>query len=116
MSHRHLILGLLAEQPMTGYDIRKYVTDVLGTVTNASYGTLYPTLHKLLSEGAVQVEEVEQDSRPAKKIYHITEQGQHILNNWLQEPPAEDNIKREFFTEVILHKRKLNNSFATVTH
>jgi DNA-binding PadR family transcriptional regulator len=56
MSHRYLILGLLAEQPITGYDIRKHVQAMLRAVTNASYGTLYPTLHKLLAEGVVQIE------------------------------------------------------------
>ncbi|MEO1291129.1 MAG: PadR family transcriptional regulator [Chloroflexota bacterium] len=68
MSHKYLILGLLAQNPMTGYDIRKHVKDVLSAATNASYGTLYPTLHKLLSEEAVHVTEVEQASRPFEVI------------------------------------------------
>lgn len=31
---------------MSGYDIKKQVNAALGMITNASYGTLYPTLHK----------------------------------------------------------------------
>jgi PadR family transcriptional regulator, regulatory protein AphA len=104
MSHRYLILGLLAEQPMTGYDIRKHVQDMLRAVTNASYGTLYPTLHKLLADGAVQMQEIEQEGRPAKKVYRITEVGHSELGGWLKEPPAADNIKREFLLKLYFAK------------
>jgi PadR family transcriptional regulator AphA len=100
MSHKYLILGLLAQNPMTGYDMRKHVQDVLNVVTNASYGSLYPTLHKLLEDGAVQMDEVEQVGRPAKKIYRITHQGTKDLQGWLTEPPAEDKIKREFLLKL----------------
>lgn len=102
MSHKYLILGLLAQNPMTGYDIRKHVKDVLSTVTNASYGTLYPTLHKLLKEGAVYVDEVEQGSRPSKKVYSITSRGQSALETWFKEPPADDRVRREFLLKFYL--------------
>lgn len=69
MSHRFLVLGLLSERPMTGYDIKKHVNVMLSAVTNASYGTLYPTLHKLLVEGAVKMDEIPQrDAHPKKCI------------------------------------------------
>ncbi|MCA9913835.1 MAG: PadR family transcriptional regulator [Anaerolineae bacterium] len=100
MSHRYLILGLLAEQPMTGYDIRKQVKEVLSTATNASYGTLYPTLHKLLQEDAVQVDEIDQEGRPTKKVYRITTHGQAELRQWLREPTSADRIKRDFLLKL----------------
>lgn len=104
MSHRYLILGLLAEQPMTGYDIKKRVQAVLSAATNASYGTLYPTLHKLLNEGAVEVQEVLQVSRPSKKVYHVTDTGRIELENWLKQPAAADQIRREFLLKLYLGK------------
>lgn len=104
MSHRYLILGLLAEQPMTGYDIKKRVEAALTAATNASYGTLYPTLHKLLKESAVEVQEVPQVSRPSKKVYRITDTGRHELHDWLRQPPAADQIRREFLLKLYLGK------------
>ncbi len=104
MSHRYLILGLLAEQPMTGYDIKKRVKAALSAVTNASYGTLYPTLHKLLEEGAVEVQEVPQVSRPSKKVYRLTKAGRHELELWLTQPAAADQIRREFLLKLYLAK------------
>ncbi|MCU0496037.1 MAG: PadR family transcriptional regulator [Anaerolineae bacterium] len=102
MSHRYLILGLLVEQPMTGYDIKKRVDAGLSAATNASYGTLYPTLHKLLAEGAVEVQEVPQVSRPSKKVYHVTERGRQALATWLKQPAAADQIRREFLLKLYL--------------
>ena len=104
MSHRHLILGLLMEQPMSGYDIKKRVQTVLGAVANASYGTLYPALHKLLDEGLVEMREVPQQSRPSKKVYDITQTGRQELLSWLREPPTEEKIQREFLLKLYLAK------------
>jgi DNA-binding PadR family transcriptional regulator len=102
MSHRYLILGLLMAQPLTGYDIKKHVQTALGTVTNASYGTLYPTLHRLLDEGAVEMQEVPQHSRPSKKVYQITDKGRQDLLAWLREPPLDDRVRREFLLKLYL--------------
>ncbi len=102
MSHRYLILGLLAQQAMSGYDIKKHVQTALGAVTNASYGTLYPTLHKLLAEGAVAMQEIPQKGRPDKKLYQITERGVDELHGWLKQPPAADQIRREFLLKLYL--------------
>jgi DNA-binding PadR family transcriptional regulator len=87
---------------MTGYDIKKHVKAMLSAVTNASYGTLYPTLHKLLHEGAVQMQEVPQRGRPSKKVYRITQAGREELNHWLRQPAAADQIKREFLLKLYL--------------
>lgn len=104
MSHRYLVLGLLAERPMTGYDIKKHVTGTLTAVTNASYGTLYPTLHKLLEEGAVVMKEIPQKGRPSKKVYRITEHGRRELEGWLKQPAAADQVRREFLLKLYLAK------------
>ena len=104
MSHKYLVLGLLADQPMTGYDIKKVVETSLSAVTTVSYGTLYPTLHKLLHEEAVEVQEVPQKNRPSKKVYHITRKGQDELVGWLQEPTTADQMKRDFLLKVYFAK------------
>src|SRR5215510_6189840 len=102
MSHRYLILGLLMESPMSGYDIKKRVHSALGAATQASYGTLYPMLHKLLAEDAVEVQEIEQQGRPSKKIYRITERGKREVQMWLKQPAAADQIRREFLLKLYL--------------
>lgn len=105
MSHRYLVLGLLSESPMTGYEIKKRVCETMSMIASPSYGAVYPTLHRLLKEGAVTMEVVEQEGRPAKKVYSITKQGRADFEAWLQEPAAPDLVKREFLLKVLLAKR-----------
>jgi len=49
------ILGLLFEQEMHGYEIRRRLRDELGLFANISFGSLYPALSKLERAGAVAV-------------------------------------------------------------
>ena len=45
------VLGLLQENPMHGYELRKRLSGVLGTFHAISYGSLYPCLKDLESRG-----------------------------------------------------------------
>lgn len=102
MLHRYLILGLLMDGPMSGYDIKKRVNTALGIITNASYGTLYPTLHKLLAEDAVQVQVISQTGRPSKKVYRVTNRGRQEFLDWLKRPASTDKVGREFLLRLYL--------------
>ena len=42
------MLGLLHESPMHGYELRTRLRATLGTFRAFSYGSLYPTLRRLL--------------------------------------------------------------------
>jgi DNA-binding PadR family transcriptional regulator len=74
------ILGLLHEAPMHGYELRKRLFDMLGTLRAFSYGSLYPTLRRLLRAGLI-VEEVPAEAagatwpRRAKRVYKLTAEG-----------------------------------------
>ncbi|MGH8920335.1 MAG: PadR family transcriptional regulator, partial [Actinomycetes bacterium] len=49
------VLGLLKEQPLHGYELRKRLAATLGLVATVSFGSLYPALSKLEASGAVSV-------------------------------------------------------------
>ena len=59
------ILGLLGEQELHGYEIRKRLRDELGLFSPVSFGSLYPALSRLERSGAVESVEVDEDSAPA---------------------------------------------------
>ncbi len=73
------ILGLLHEAPMHGYELRKRLHDLLGTLRTFSYGSLYPTLRRLLRSGWIVEEtpEAEQKAwgRRGKRVYKLTAEG-----------------------------------------
>ncbi len=97
------ILGLLEDQELHGYEIRKRLRDELGLFSNISFGSLYPALSRLERGGAVRaIEETDGDTggpvpmtgslsgeraalrsrragpargRRGRKVYRITDEG-----------------------------------------
>lgn len=69
------ILGLLQDAPLHGYELRKQVHRVLGTVRALSYGTLYPRLRDMVLRG--QLAEVDRPvaGRRARITYAVTPAG-----------------------------------------
>jgi len=57
------ILGLLKEQDMHGYELKKRLTDAMGSFSSVSFGSLYPALGRLETAGAVRA--VAADLEPA---------------------------------------------------
>ena len=57
------ILGLLQEQELHGYELKKRLGETLGPFSGASFGSLYPALRRLEAAGAVKA--VEANAAPA---------------------------------------------------
>ncbi len=51
------ILGLLKEQELHGYELKKRLSDTLGFASGVSFGSLYPALSRLEAAGAVKAVE-----------------------------------------------------------
>jgi DNA-binding PadR family transcriptional regulator len=49
------VLGLLKEQPLHGYELKKRLGDTLGFLWGVSYGSLYPALRRLEKDGAIEI-------------------------------------------------------------
>jgi DNA-binding PadR family transcriptional regulator len=49
------ILGLLKEQPLHGYELKKRLGDTLGSLWGVSFGSLYPALRRLERAGAIEI-------------------------------------------------------------
>lgn len=83
------VLGLLKEQPMHGYHLSRELTDSLGGLWRVSYGSLYPTLRRLERDGAIESEAGDERGARRKKVYRITETGEAMFLDLLQEAPQE---------------------------
>jgi DNA-binding PadR family transcriptional regulator len=85
------ILGLLHETPMHGYELRKRLYETLGTLRTFSYGSLYPTLRRLLRAGLIaeegEAEEGDERARTwgkrAKRVYKLTAEGKERFTDLL---------------------------------
>ncbi len=49
------ILGVLQEQPLHGYELKKRLSEMLGSFWGVSFGSLYPALRRLEKAAAIEV-------------------------------------------------------------
>jgi DNA-binding PadR family transcriptional regulator len=97
MNVRTLCLSILYEGEATGYEIRKLCTEGESAYfVDASYGSIYPALAKLEAERLVTSRVEQQQGKPAKKIYVITEPGRQAFLNALFDKLGEDEFRSEF--------------------
>ncbi|HJE89618.1 MAG TPA: PadR family transcriptional regulator [Dietzia timorensis] len=91
------VLGLLDEGPMHGYELRKRLSEVYGTVRTVSFGSLYPTLRKLHGAGLIEAAPTSSSGKTRvptagrgknKKPYRLTDAGRAELAAMLAEPSA----------------------------
>jgi len=98
----YFILGLLAQQPMSGYDIKRFLKGLNWLIGSPSGGSLYPILRTLLEKDLVTVEVVPGVDRPPRKIYSITESGRQALQVWVEEPVATNAPLKAFAMRLLI--------------
>lgn len=101
-SSDYAILGMLTIEPMSGYDIRKFVQEVLSNFWNESFGRIYPLLGQLEKKGLVTARLHEQTGKPDRRVYHITNRGREVLKDWLRAPSQPMQIRNEATLKFIL--------------
>ena len=116
------ILGLLKEQELHGYELKKRLTETLGFASGVSFGSLYPALARLETAGAVKAVESRAAVAPVphtgslsgelatlrarkpaaprgsrgKKVYGITERGEALFEELLAAETQSSDDDRVF--------------------
>jgi DNA-binding PadR family transcriptional regulator len=93
------VLGLLADGPRSGYDIKKEVAERIAHFWNESIGNLYPVLRRLTESGLVRRTK-DRESVRARLVYTITPAGRRELDTWLREPVAPTPPRLEILLKV----------------
>ena len=70
---RLLVLEVLKEKPMQGYEVGKAISQLFGGVYEPSPGVVYPNLQWLEDEGMVKPVQ-----RAGKKLYTMTDEGKRF--------------------------------------
>jgi len=76
-------LGLLAQEPGSGYDLLKHFEKSMANVWPATQSQLYGELNKLAGAGLIEVSDIGPRGR---KEYRITEAGRAELRRWVANP------------------------------
>ena len=96
MDVKTLCLGVLSLGDASGYEIRKMFEEgPFSHFHHASFGSIYPALSKLADAGHVAFTVENQDGRPDKKVYSITEEGLAAFRKALTKTPEPDKVRSE---------------------
>ena len=109
MSLRFGILGLLAEKPAHGYEVKTRYEDMLGGTREINIGQVYTTLQRLERDGLIEAEGDRGDR--GKQDYRITDGGREALHTWLANPNEEpQQLNEEIYVKILLGSRLGNSS------
>ncbi len=100
-----LILSLLVEEPMYGYQLSQELKRRSGGYFAMKEGLLYPTLHRMTQEGLVTSEWRPAGAARRRKYYAITARGHQVLN--------EQSAEWQTFTEELLRLLKMSTGAAS---
>jgi DNA-binding PadR family transcriptional regulator len=94
MTLEHAILGFLYYIPLTGYDLKKAFDASVQHFWPADQSQIYRTLARLTEQGWVEVQVVQQENRPPRHVYSLTQAGREELRRWLttELPPEEVRV------------------------
>lgn len=99
-----IILGLLAHEDMTGYDIKKRIDHEISFFWKGSFGSIYPALNEMLKAGQVEKTVAEPSGGREKIQYRITTQGKEALASWLTDSRADNDLKYETLVKLFFGK------------
>ncbi len=86
MSTKLVILGLLQERPLHGYELKQIIEEHMGDWTNIAFGSIYFALNNLREVGFVEmVTEEKVGNRPSRSVYRITKKGKSEILSLMRE-------------------------------
>ena len=100
MSLRHALLGLLADEPASGYDLTRAFAGELGRYAwQAGHTRIYPELVRMEEQGLVVVQSLGPRGR---KTYAITGPGRDELRTWMLTWPEQGTVRNETVLRMFL--------------
>lgn len=99
MSLRMAALGLLAQQPGSGYDLLRRFEKSMANVWPATQSQLYGELNRLADRGLIEVTEVGPRGR---KVYRATESGRAELLRWVANPQEDPPFRSPELLRIFL--------------
>ncbi|OZM80421.1 PadR family transcriptional regulator [Pseudonocardia sp. MH-G8] len=93
MSLPYALLGLLAVEPRSGYELTKEFSGPLGQYAwQAGHTSIYPELNKLAERGLVEVTE---EGARGSRTYSVTPAGYTELRSWMLTPPQGTKVRNQ---------------------
>ncbi|MEU8930075.1 PadR family transcriptional regulator [Streptomyces sp. NPDC048409] len=95
MALRNALMAALLEGEASGYDLAKGFDATVANFWSATPQQLYRELDRMEAEGLVTARVVEQERRPAKRLFSLTDAGRREVRAYTAEPPARPAAVRD---------------------
>ena len=99
LTHEYILLGLLHQRPMHGYDLHKEIAtrEGIALIWSIKQSRLYALLDKLEAQGMLTSTLVPGEAHPSRKEFRLTEAGQQAFYTWMQSPVRHPREMRQDF-------------------
>src|SRR5215204_6327949 len=100
MALRNAVMAALLEGEASGYDLAKGFNASVANFWMATPQQLYRELEKMEAEGLIAARVVQQERRPNKRLFSLTEAGLQALAGFTSQPPKPGAIRDELLVKV----------------
>lgn len=97
---QYVILGLLSEGSLTGYEIKKIIDIRFSFFWSESYGQIYPELKRMVKDGLIAAAGPDQNTKRKRVAYSITQEGLQTLKGWLSAPTEKETVRFELLLKM----------------
>lgn len=115
MSISHVILGLLDQKPMSGYALKKQISDVPFFYSTGNNNQIYKALIDLHHKGFAEATVQQKERGASSKVYSITPAGRLELQSWVGSPPEVSEFYSAFHQHLafanVLYEQQLEELF-----
>jgi DNA-binding PadR family transcriptional regulator len=88
------LLGLIGQEPRSGYDLRKFFFSTPMISFSDSPGAIYPALHRLEQRGLVRGHVADGSGLRRRRIFELTARGRAEFRRWQAQPVTRKDVVR----------------------
>ncbi|MEZ0052596.1 DNA-binding PadR family transcriptional regulator [Mycobacterium sp. MAA66] len=100
MALRDAVMAALLDSEASGYDLAKGFDGSVANYWAATPQQLYRELDRLAAEGLIVARVVEQERRPNKRVYNLTDEGRAAVRDFTEAPPRPSVMRDELLVKV----------------
>ena len=95
------LLGILAFEPSSGYDIKKMFEETSMRIFSSSPGAIYPALARLERRGWLRSDMETSGAARPRRVYTLRPAGRGVLESWLRERVTVDELRQALPTALL---------------
>lgn len=100
MALSHALLVTLLDKPQSGYELGKRFDKTVGFFWRAKHQQIYAELHRMEDKGWVSSQTINQQDRPNRIVYSVTEEGRSALQTWAGTYVSPPSVKEELVVKL----------------